>query len=123
MGLTTWRKAPRGKILKSDVSVAKNYLAEAEIKALERIVNMYLDFAELQAERQNPMKMKDWINKLDAFLQFNDYEVLQDAGEISAAVAKKLAEEEYEKFAPIQDKIYVSDFDKAVKNLRNKKKR
>src|SRR5690554_6162910 len=120
MGLTTWRKAPRGKILKSDVSVAKNYLAEAEIKSLERIVSMYLDFAELQAERQNPMKMVDWIDKLDGFLQFNNYEVLQDAGKVSAIVAKKLAEAEYEKFAPIQDKNYVSDFDREVKRLRDK---
>lgn len=121
MGLTTWKNAPAGKILKSDVGTAKNYLEEDEIKSLERIVTMYLDFAELQAERQNPMKMKDWIGKLDGFLQFNEYEVLQDAGKISASVAKKLAEEEYEKFAPIQDKRYVSDFDKAVKNLKNKK--
>lgn len=121
MGLTTWKKAPSGKILKSDVSVAKNYLEVDEIKALERVVTMYLDFAELQAERQTPMKMKDWIDKLDGFLQFNDYEVLQDAGKITAAVAKKLAEEEYEKFAPIQDKKYVSDFDRVVKDLKNKK--
>ncbi len=121
MGLTTWKKAPAGKILKSDVSVAKNYLEVDEIKALERVVTMYLDFAELQAERQNPMKMKDWIDKLDGFLQFNDYGVLQDAGKITAAVAKKLAEEEYEKFAPIQDKKYVSDFDRVVKDLKNKK--
>lgn len=76
MGLTTWKKAPGGKIQKSDVSIAKNYLEEDEIKGLERIVTMYLDFAELQAERQKPMKMKDWITKLDAFLQFNEYEVL-----------------------------------------------
>ncbi len=120
MGLTTWKNAPAGKILKSDVGTAKNYLEEDEIKALERIVTMYLDFAELQAERQNPMKMKDWIDKLDGFLQFNDYGVLQDAGKITAAVAKKLAEEEYEKFAPIQDKKYVSDFDRVVKDLKNK---
>ncbi len=120
MGLTTWKHAPSGKILKSDVSVAKNYLEVDEIKALERVVTMYLDFAELQAERQTPMKMKDWIGKLDGFLQFNDYEVLQDAGKITAAVAKKLAEEEYEKFAPIQDKKYVSDFDRVVKDLKNK---
>lgn len=120
MGLTTWKNAPVGKILKSDVGTAKNYLEEDEIKSLERIVTMYLDFAELQAERQNPMKMKDWINKLNGFLQFNDYEVLQDAGKVSATVAKKLAEEEYEKFAPIQDKKYISDFDKAVKDLKNK---
>lgn len=121
MGLTTWKNSPAGKILKSDVGTAKNYLEEDEIKALERIVTMYLDFAELQAERQIPMKMKDWIDKLDGFLQFNDYEVLQDAGKISAAVAKKLAEEEYEKFVPIQDKKYVSDFDRVVKDLKSKK--
>ena len=119
MGLTTWKNAPGGKILKSDVSIAKNYLEEDEIKALERIVTMYLDFAELQAERQNPMKMADWVHKLDAFLQFNEYEVLQDAGKVTAAVAKKLAEEAYEKFAPVQDKNYLSDFDKAIKKLKN----
>lgn len=120
MGLTTWKNAPAGKILKSDVGTAKNYLEEDEIKALERIVTMYLDFAELQAERQNPMKMKDWIGKLDGFLQFNDYEVLQDSGKITAVVAKKLAEEEYEKFVPIQDKNFVSDFDRIVKRLKKK---
>lgn len=120
MGLTTWKNAPEGKVLKSDINVAKNYLEEDEIKNLERIVSMYLDFAELQAERQTPMKMVDWIDKLDGFLQFNDYEVLQDTGKVSAAVAKKLAESEYEKFAPIQDKNYVSDFDREVKRLRDK---
>src|SRR5690625_4653526 len=120
MGLTTWKNAPEGKVLKSDIGVAKNYLEEAEIKSLERIVTMYLDFAELQAERQTPMKMMDWIDKLDGFLQFNDYEILQDAGKVSAAVAKKLAEAEYEKFAPIQDRNYVSDFDREVKRLKDK---
>lgn len=120
MGLTTWKNAPEGKVLKSDIGVAKNYLEESEIKSLERIVSMYLDFAELQAERQTPMKMMDWIDKLDGFLQFNDYEVLQDAGKVSAIVAKKLAKSEYEKFAPIQDENYVSDFDREVKKLKNK---
>lgn len=120
MGLTTWKNAPEGKVLKSDIGVAKNYLEESEIKSLERIVSMYLDFAELQAERQTPMKMMDWIDKLDGFLQFNDYEILQDAGKVSAIVAKKLAESEYEKFAPIQDENYVSDFDKEIKKLKNK---
>jgi len=120
MGLTTWKNAPDGKVLKSDINVAKNYLEESEIKSLERIVTMYLDFAELQAERQTPMKMVDWIDKLDAFLQFNDYEILQDAGKVSAAVAKKLAESEYEKFAPIQDRNYVSDFDREVRRLKDK---
>lgn len=118
MGLTTWRNAPKGKILKSDVAIAKNYLIETEIKSLERIVTMYLDFAELQAERQTPMKMSDWVVKLDAFLQFNDYEVLQDAGKISAAVAKRLAEMEYNKFAPIQDRNYISDFDREIKKMK-----
>jgi hypothetical protein len=118
MGLTTWKNAPTGKILKSDIRIAKNYLEEEEIKSLDRVVTMYLDFAELQAERQVPMKMKNWVEKLDAFLQFNDYEVLNDAGKVSATVAKKLAEEEYKKFAPMQDENYVSDFDKEVKKLR-----
>jgi hypothetical protein len=87
MGLTTWKNAPKGKILKSDVSVAKNYLIEREIKELERIVSMYLDYAENQAARQIPMKMADWVAKLDAFLQFNEYEVLTNAGKVSAEVA------------------------------------
>lgn len=120
MGLTTWKNAPKGKILKSDARIAKNYLEEDEIKALERIVTMYLDYAENQAERQIAMKMKDWIEKLDAFLQFNDYEVLKDAGKVSAAVAKKLADQEYEKFRPIQDKTFESDFDREVKKLKSK---
>lgn len=118
MGLQTWKAAPAGKIMKSDVENAKNYLEEEELKALERIVTMYLDYAENQAARQIPMKMQDWISKLDAFLDFNEYEILQDAGKISAAVAKKLAEQEYEKFAPIQDRNYISDFDKEVKKLK-----
>lgn len=118
MGLKTWKAAPAGKILKTDVSVAKNYLNEDELKSLERIVTMYLDYAENQAARQIPMKMEDWIGKLDAFLGFNDYEILKDAGKISAAVAKKLAEQEYQKFAPIQDRNYISDFDKEVKKLK-----
>lgn len=118
MGLQTWKAAPAGKIMKSDVANAKNYLEEEELKALERIVTMYLDYAENQAARQIPMKMQDWISKLDAFLDFNEYEILQDAGKISAVVAKKLAEQEYEKFAPIQDRNYISDFDKEVKKLK-----
>lgn len=95
MGLTTWKNAPEGKVLKTDVLVAKNYLSEKELKDLNRIVTMYLDFAELQAERQNTMKMNDWVGKLDGFLQFNDYKVLKDAGKISATIAKQLAEQEY----------------------------
>lgn len=124
MGLTTWKNAPKGKILKSDVSVAKNYLIEQEIKELERIVSMYLDYAENQAARQIPMKMTDWVTKLDAFLQFNEYDVLTNAGSVSAEVAKQLAEEQYATFRIQQDKQFESDFEKEVrrieKNKRNK---
>lgn len=115
MGLQTWKAAPKGKIIKTDVSVAKNYLNEEELKSLERIVSMYLDYAENQASRQIPMKMEDWISKLDAFLGFNEYHILTDAGKISAAVAKKLAETEYAKYVPIQDRNYISDFDNEIK--------
>lgn len=118
MGLQTWKAAPHGKIMKSDVSVAKNYLNEQELKELERIVSMYLDYAENQAKRHIAMKMQDWVDKLDAFLNFNDYQILKDAGKMSAEVAKKLAEKEYEKFAPIQDRNFESDFDKAIKQLK-----
>lgn len=101
MGLTTWKNAPKGKVLKTDIGTAKNYLQEKEIKELERIVTMYLDFAELQAERQIPMKMADWVTRLDAFLQFNEYNILKDAGKVSHDVAMKLAEKEYSKFRVI----------------------
>ncbi len=119
MGLQTWKNAPKGKVQKSDVSIAKNYLEEKEIKELERIVVMYLDYAELQAERQKPMTMADWIEKIDGFLKFNEYEILKDAGKVKHAVAVKLAEEQYEKFRVIQDKNFESDFDKEVKKLKN----
>lgn len=121
MGLKTWKQAPEGKILKTDVSIAKNYLVEKEIKELERVVSMYLDYAENQAARQIPMKMKDWVQRLDAFLQFNEYEILKDAGNVSHEVAKKLAEKEYDMFRVQQDKAFESDFDKAVKKLNAKK--
>jgi hypothetical protein len=121
MGLKTWKNAPKGKILKSDVTIAKNYLEEKEIKSLERIVTMYLDFAELQAERQIPMKMADWVQKLDAFLQFNEFDVLDNPGKVSAEVAKQLAHEEYEKYRPIQDALFESDFDRVIKKLPKKK--
>lgn len=117
MGLTNWKNAPKGKILKSDTHIAKNYLNEEELQNLERIVTMYLDYAENQAKRQIPMKMQDWVNKLDAFLQFNEYEVLKDAGTVSAKVAKALADKEYEKYSQAQDQLYESDFDKAIKKL------
>jgi hypothetical protein len=115
MGLTTWKNSPKGKILKSDIGIAKNYLNEKEISELNRIVNMYLDYAENQAKRQIPMRMRDWVDKLDAFLQFNEYQILKDAGKLSAQVAKKLAEGEYGKFRIEQDKKYESDFDQEIK--------
>lgn len=117
MGLTTWKNAPTGKVLKGDIGIAKNYMQEKEIKELERIVTMYLDFAELQAERQIPMKMADWASRLDAFLQFNEYQILKDAGKVSHEVAMKLAEKEYTKFRIIQDQNFVSDFENEVKKI------
>lgn len=121
MGLTTWKNAPSGKILKSDVLVAKNYLIEEEIKELERIVSMYLDYAENQAARQIPMKMANWISKLDAFLKFNEYEVLTNTGCVSTEVAKRLADEQYETFRVQQDNRFESDFEKEIKRIEKKK--
>jgi hypothetical protein len=122
MGLQTWKNAPSGKVLKSDIGIATNYLIEKEIKELERIVSMYLDYAENQAARQIPMKMQDWVEKLDAFLQFNEYQILKDAGKVSHEVAVKLAEKEYEKFRVIQDQHFESDFDKEVKKIKGNHK-
>jgi hypothetical protein len=119
MGLQTWKNAPKGKILKSDVSIAKNYLNEKEIKELERIISMYLDYAENQAARYITMKMSDWVNKIDAFLKFNEYDILKDAGKIGHAVAVKLADEEFEKYRIVQDQSYESDFDEEIKKLAN----
>lgn len=112
MGLQTWKNAPAGKILKSDVSIAKNYMREEEVRGLERVVSMYLDYAENQAARQIPMRMTDWVGKLDAFLTFNEYEILKDAGKVSHAVAKSLAEKEYDAFRPVQDRAFESDFER-----------
>lgn len=123
MGLQTWKNAPKGKILKTDVSIAKNYLIEKEIKELERVVTMYLDYAENQAARQMPMKMTEWITKLDAFLQFNEYQILKDAGKVKHEVAKHLAEKEYEKFRITQDKNFESDFESETKKISDKKKK
>ncbi|MGC9261465.1 MAG: virulence RhuM family protein [Phycisphaerae bacterium] len=120
MGLTAWKNAPRGKVLKSDVTVAKNYLIEREINELERIVGMYLDYAENQAARQIPMKMADWVQRLDAFLRFNEYEVLTNAGKVSAEVAKKLAEEQYDTFRITQDRDFQGDFEKEIKRIQGK---
>jgi len=117
MGLTTWRKAPKGKILKQDVVVAKNYLSEKEIKALDRFVTMYLDYAEDQAERGIPMTMADWAKKLDAFLQFNERDLLDHPGKVSAEIAKAFAESEFEKYRIVQDRLFESDFDRILKQL------
>ncbi len=117
MGLTNWKNAPHGKILKSDVSIAKNYLIENEIKELERIVTMYLDYAENQASRKIPMRMADWVERLDAFLTFNEYEVLTNAGSVSAEVGKRLAEEQYATFRIQQDHGFESDFEKEIKRI------
>jgi hypothetical protein len=122
MGLQTWKNGPQGKILKSDISIAKNYLIEKEIKELERVVTMYLDYAENQAARGIPMKMKDWVEKIDGFLQFNEYKILRDAGNVSHEVAKKIAESEYERFRVVQDNNFESDFDKTFKNIKSPKK-
>lgn len=114
MGLTTWKGAPNGKVLKSDVTVAKNYLTHEELDELNRLVSMYLDYAELQAKRQRPMTMSDWASKLDAFLEFNEYDVLQSLGGVSAKIAKRLASEAYETFRVRQDREHESDFDRLV---------
>ncbi|KRN88732.1 virulence RhuM family protein [Ligilactobacillus ceti] len=119
MGLETWENAPDGKILKADVTIAKNYLNKEEMNFLERIVSMYLDYAELQAERKIPMSMEDWSKKLDGFIEFNGREILMGAGKISAEQAKLHAETQYEKYRIIQDNLFVSDFDKFI--LESKK--
>ena len=121
MGLTSWKASPNGPIRKYDVDIAKNYLSEKELKNLNRIVTMYLDYAELQAENHNAMTMEDWIEKLNAFLQFNGQEILKDSGKISAKVAQELAYKEYEKFKVKQDKLYKSDFDLLMEEIENYK--
>lgn len=123
MGLTTWAAAPEGKIVKSDVSVAKNYLSEQEMRSLERIVSAYLDLAEDRAERHIPMTMEDWAKRLDLFLMADDREVLQDAGKITAEIAKAKAETEFEKYRVIQDRLFMSDFDKYMLELEENAKK
>jgi hypothetical protein len=122
MGLTTWKNAPKGKILKPDVVVAKNYLTEKEIRALDRIVTMYLDYAEDQAERKIPMTMEDWAKKLNAFLKFNERQILVNSGKITREIAKAFAESEFEKYRIVQDRLYESDFDRTVKALGSERK-
>nr|WP_207738739.1 virulence RhuM family protein [Drancourtella sp. BSD2780061688b_171218_E11] len=123
MGLTTWAAAPDGKIVKSDVSIAKNYLTEKEMRSLERIVSAYLDLAEDRAERHIPMTMEDWSERLDLFLMADDREVLQDSGKITAEIAKEKAETEFEKYRVIQDRLYMSDFDKYLLELEENAKK
>ena len=117
MGLTTWENAPSGKILKTDVTVAKNYLNEEEMSYMERIVSLYLDYAELQAERHIPMSMEDWAKRLDGFLEFNGNEILTGPGKISAEQAKLHAESEFEKYRIVQDKLFKSDYDLFLEKL------
>ena len=123
MGLTTWAAAPEGKIVKSDVCVAKNYLSEKELRSLERIVSAYLDLAEDRAERRIPMTMEDWSKRLDLFLMADDREVLQDAGKITAEIAAAKAETEFEKYRVIQDRLFLSDFDKYMLELEENAKK
>ena len=123
MGLTSWRRSPEGKIMPSDTVIAKNYLNKKEIEHLNRIGNMYLDYAEMQAARGKIMTMRDWIKKLNAFLKFSEYEILTNAGKISHEVAESLALEEYEKFRKNQDKNYISDFDREIKKIMEAQKK
>lgn len=120
MGLTSWKNAPDGKIVKADVSIAKNYLSMDEMQELNEIVTMYLDYATRQARRHIPMTMADWASKLDAFLQFNDAEILQNKGKVTAAIAKAFAESEFEQYRVIQDQLYQSDFDRLVASTEQK---
>jgi hypothetical protein len=122
LGLKTWKNAPHGRIQRADVAVAKNYLEEREIKALEYIVSMYLDYAENQASRQIPMHMADWVEKLDAFLKFNEYDVLANAGRVLHEVAKEMAENQFESFNVIQDRSFESDFERASKKFLGQKR-
>ncbi len=117
MGLTSWKNAPDGKIIKTDVAIAKNYLSKEELESLGKIVNAFLDLAENRAQRKIPMTMQDWATRIDQFLAFDDREILQDGGTISAEIAKEKAETEFEKYRIIQDRLFESDFDKEIKRL------
>jgi len=117
MGLTSWKNAPEGKIIKSDVSISKNYLTKDELESLGRIVNAYLDLAEERTKRNIPMTMEDWAKRLDIFLEFDDREVLKDSGKVTVQIAKEFALSEFEKYRVIQDKIYLSDFDRLMGEL------
>ena len=121
MGLNTWEKSPQGKIVKTDVSVAKNYLTETELESLGRIVNAYLDLAEDRARKYIPMTMEDGAKRLDRFLEADDRSILQDSGKISSQIAKEFAESEFEKYRIIQDRLFESDFDKEIKKIEKKR--
>jgi hypothetical protein len=123
MGLTTWENSPQGKIVKTDVAVAKNYLSEVEPESLGRIVNAYLDLAEDRAKKHIPMTMEDWAKRLDRFLEADDRSILQDSGKISAQLAKEFAESEFEKYRIIQDRLFESDFDREVKKIEGKRRK
>lgn len=118
MGLTNWKNSPNGKIMVSDVVIAKNYLTKNELKSLERIVTMYLDYAEDQAERHIPMTMEDWKNRLDIFLQFNERDILDNPGKVSHKVAESFALSEFEKYRIVQDRLFESDFDKFLLDMK-----
>jgi len=122
MGLTSWEKSPNGKILKKDVSIAKNYLNKDEVEALERVVSLYLEYAEDQALRKIPMTMEDWSSKIDAFLQFTQRDVLYNSGKVTAEIAKAFAECEFEKYRIVQDRLFESDFDKLMKEAQKERK-
>lgn len=120
MGLTSWDNAPSGKVLKSDVTIAKNYLSKEELDSLGRIVNAYLDLAESRAKRNIPMSMEDWAKRLDAFLEFDDRKILQDAGQITKKIADEYALSEFEKYRVVQDRLFRSDFDKLLLEVEKK---
>jgi hypothetical protein len=122
MGLASWERAPDGKIVKTDVGIAKNYLAKEELESLGRIVNAWLDLAEDRARRNIPMTMEDWAKRLDGFLDFTELEILQGSGKVSMETAKQQAESEFEKYRIMQDRLFESDFDKSVKALLGEKK-
>ena len=122
MGLTSWKNAPEGKIIKTDVAIAKNYLNKEELESLGKIVNAFLDLAEERAKRKIPMTMQDWATRIDQFLTFDEREILQDGGKISAEIAKEKAETEFEKYRIIQDRLFESDFDKEIKRLQGNDK-
>ena len=119
MGLSSWEKAQDGKIVKTDVAIAKNYLTKEEMESLGRIVNAYLDLAEGRAKRRIPMTMEDWAKRLDMFLEFDDREILRDSGKVSAGLAKAHAETEFEKYRIVQDHLFESDFDRIIKQLED----